>query len=84
PINRPYRVLQEEPGLRSKSRKLQSSFVETAKFEYNLLPQGQTGDDSITLIPFQVLLSIHFIFLPASFCDSGLCSLGDVKLWDFC
>ncbi|CAL1380811.1 unnamed protein product [Linum trigynum] len=48
-------VSQEEPGLRSKSRKLQSSFVETAKFEYNLLPQGQTGDDSITLIPFQVL-----------------------------
>ncbi|WCJ31359.1 2-oxoglutarate (2OG) and Fe(II)-dependent oxygenase superfamily protein [Euphorbia peplus] len=35
---------------RSRARKLQS-----VKPEYHLLPPGKTGDDSITLIPFQVL-----------------------------
>ncbi|CAN1813338.1 hypothetical protein LINPERHAP1_LOCUS26849 [Linum perenne] len=38
----------------SMSRKLKSSLPETKNVDYNLLPQGQSGDDSITLIPFQV------------------------------
>ncbi|CAN0917925.1 Probable prolyl 4-hydroxylase 9 [Linum grandiflorum] len=48
-------IFQEDPALISKSRKLQSSLVDTKKFDYNLLPPGHSGDDSITLIPFQVL-----------------------------
>ncbi|CAN0917926.1 hypothetical protein LINGRAHAP2_LOCUS30579 [Linum grandiflorum] len=58
---------QEDPALISKSRKLQSSLVDTKKFDYNLLPPGHSGDDSITLIPFQVLLFPTFILLYASF-----------------
>ncbi|CAN1164420.1 Probable prolyl 4-hydroxylase 9 [Linum perenne] len=48
-------ISQEDPGLISMSRKLKSSLPETKNVDYNLLPQGQSGDDSITLIPFQVL-----------------------------
>ncbi|CAN1813337.1 Probable prolyl 4-hydroxylase 9 [Linum perenne] len=48
-------ISQEDPGLMSMSRKLKSSLPETKNVDYNLLPQGQSGDDSITLIPFQVL-----------------------------
>lgn len=36
--------------------------LEAVKKEYNLMPNGETGDDSITDIPFQVLYSLILNF----------------------
>lgn len=49
--------------------------------DYELLQHGETGDDSITVIPFQVLISIkkmfnvvfHFFVLVKILCECELC-----------
>lgn len=49
------------PGLRPKSRLLESIVEEDIQF--NPLSPGQTGEDSLTQIPFQVLFHFHVIGL---------------------
>lgn len=46
-------------GGKGRERLLESTNEES---EYDLLPAGETGDDSFTIIPYQVLLIFVFSF----------------------
>ncbi|XP_062101851.1 probable prolyl 4-hydroxylase 9 [Humulus lupulus] len=68
-------------GARARERRLESTKEET---EYELLPTGETGDDSITSIPFQVLSwnprALYFPnFATAEQCDT-IVSLAEPSL----
>ena len=52
--------VQDISGARPRSRLLDS--VNDEESHYNLLNSGETGDDSITSIPFQVLDFMLFLF----------------------
>ena len=54
-------------GLRPKPRLLESKVEE---IQFNMLPRGETGEDSLTQIPFQVVLDMISLL---SFFETNVC-----------